>query len=438
MTHQTPHLLTKGELRRVEECAKENGTFAECWNSDQVVIVGCEPVGAHVCVTETPFMELDILSPTANPLSGSKSNKQHPTRQCCKKKFIVLEKSKVNKRLRPKPWYYRYDSTEEFSLYYDDAKAKVKELFSQLATEITTMVLTIGIPIFSFRSHLPGTLFIMQLKSFLVAASMVASAFAKRTCGTDEPTEVDLQVAQDFKLMESSARLAGNGSRAAGPIQINVYWHVVASSQSVSGGYLTQATLDEQLAVLNTAYAPHDISFVEVGADWTVNSNWAADRAEVAMKTALRKGTYADLNVYFVASSRYLGYARFPQTITPGSADFNRDGVVILSTTVPGGSYEEYSLGHTATHEIGHWLGLFHTFQGYACSGDGDSVDDTPYEAEESYGCQIGRDTCPNSAGTDSVTNYMNYSDDECFTGFSNGQQSRIYSYWDTYRAQYQ
>ncbi|KAI8300858.1 Extracellular metalloprotease [Colletotrichum sp. SAR11_240] len=231
----------------------------------------------------------------------------------------------------------------------------------------------------------------MQLKSFLVAASMVASAFAKRTCGTDEPTEVDLQVAQDFKLMESSARLAGNGSRAAGPIQINVYWHVVASSQSVSGGYLTQATLDEQLAVLNTAYAPHDISFVEAGADWTVNTNWAADRAEVAMKTALRKGTY-----------------------------------------------EEYSLGHTATHEIGHWLGLFHTFQGYACSGDGDSVDDTPYEAEESYGCQIGRDTCPNSAGTDSVTNYMNYSDDECFTGFSNGQQSRIYSYWDTYRAQYQ
>ncbi|EQB51913.1 metalloprotease [Colletotrichum gloeosporioides Cg-14] len=141
----------------------------------------------------------------------------------------------------------------------------------------------------------------MQLKSFLVAASMVASAFAKRTCGTDEPTEVDLQVAQDFKLMESSARLAGNGSRAAGPIQINVYWHVVASSQSVSGGYLTQATLDEQLAVLNTAYAPHDISFVEAGADWTVNSNWAADRAEVAMKNALRKGTYADLNVYLGA-----------------------------------------------------------------------------------------------------------------------------------------
>ncbi|KAJ0332567.1 hypothetical protein COL922a_011285 [Colletotrichum nupharicola] len=298
----------------------------------------------------------------------------------------------------------------------------------------------------------------MQLKSFLVAASMLASAFAKRTCGTDEPTEVDLQVAQDFKLMESSARLAGNGSRAAGPIQINVYWHVVASSQSVSGGYLTQATLDEQLAVLNTAYAPHDISFVEAGADWTVNSDWAADRAEVAMKTALRKGTYADVNVYFVASSPYLGYARFPQTITPGSADFNLDGVVVLSTTVPGGSYEEYSLGHTATHEIGHWLGLFHTFQGNACSGDGDSVDDTPYEAEvnipsatrqserssanksqqESYGCQIGRDTCPNSAGTDSVTNYMNYSDDECFTGFSNGQQSRIYSYWDTYRAQYQ
>ncbi|KAJ0268395.1 hypothetical protein COL940_013425 [Colletotrichum noveboracense] len=139
MTHQTPHLLTKGELRRVEECAKENGTFAECWNSDQVVIVGCEPVGAHVSVTETPFMELDILSPTANPLSGSKSSKQHPTRQCCKKKIIVLERSKVNKRLRPKPWHYRYNSTEELSLYYDDAKEKVKEIFSQLAAEYVSV-----------------------------------------------------------------------------------------------------------------------------------------------------------------------------------------------------------------------------------------------------------------------------------------------------------
>ncbi|EQB48603.1 hypothetical protein CGLO_12140 [Colletotrichum gloeosporioides Cg-14] len=139
MTHQTPHLLTKGELRRVEECAKENGTFAECWNSDQVVIVGCEPVGAHVCVTETPFMELDILSPTANPLSGSKSSKQHPTRQCCKKKIIVLEKSNFNKRLRLKPWHYRYGSTEELSLYYDDGKAKVKEIFSQLAAEYVSV-----------------------------------------------------------------------------------------------------------------------------------------------------------------------------------------------------------------------------------------------------------------------------------------------------------
>ncbi|KAH0419839.1 hypothetical protein CcaCcLH18_14271 [Colletotrichum camelliae] len=141
MAHHTPHLLTKGELRRVEDCVRENETFAECWNSDQVVIVGCEPVGAHVSVMETPFMELDILSPNANPFSGCKTrtSKHHPTKQFCMKKIIVLEKSQVNKRFRPKPWHYGYASVEEISDYGDEAKAKVREIFDQLTAEYVSI-----------------------------------------------------------------------------------------------------------------------------------------------------------------------------------------------------------------------------------------------------------------------------------------------------------
>jgi hypothetical protein len=199
----------------------------------------------------------------------------------------------------------------------------------------------------------------MHLQPLFLSLLSASFAIAKRTCGTPPPTDEQVQIAQNLQILEEEARLAGNSSRlaVAAGFNVKVYWHVTATSNSVSGGYLTQATLDRQLAVLNDAYAPHSISFTQAGADWTINSQYANDQAEQAMKKALRKGTYADLNVYFVPGTRYLGYAYFPQAITPGSTQFIRDGVVIRSAAVPGGSLPEYNLGHTATHEIGHWLG---------------------------------------------------------------------------------
>lgn len=168
-----------------------------------------------------------------------------------------------------------------------------------------------------------------------------------------------------------------------------------------------ESDISSQLEAMNTAYAPHGISFVEAGTDWTVNSNWASDGAELAMKQSLRQGTYADLNLYFINSMDYLGYCYFPTDSSGSDSDFYYDGCTILSSSIPGGSSTNYDEGLTAVHEIGHWFGLYHTFQGGCAVGD--RVDDTPAEASAASGCPTGRDTCPNQDGEDPITNYVSF-----------------------------
>ena len=141
---------------------------------------------------------------------------------------------------------------------------------------------------------------------------------------------------------------------------------------------------------------------------------------ERKMKAALRQGSYSDLNLYFLTSlNDVLGYCYFPVD-SPSDAEVTQDGCSILASTVPGGSEERFNLGKTATHEVGHWLGLFHTFQG-GCD-DEDKVADTPAQESPSSGCPIGRDSCP-GGGPDPIHNYMDYSDDDCLEEFTSGQQ---------------
>jgi hypothetical protein len=206
-----------------------------------------------------------------------------------------------------------------------------------------------------------------------------------------------------------------------------------------------------QIDVLNEDYTGTGLGFKLAGVTRTLNADWfnyagPETPEQDEMKKALRVGNADTLNLYSVGftavdPSTLLGYATFPSDYQAYPKD---DGVVLLYLTLPGGSFVPDNLGRTATHECGHWVGLYHTFMN-GCIAPGDYVDDTPYEAIQSFGCSTGRDTCP-SPGVDrmstftslpvnsvthhlsflAVYNYMDFSDDACMNNFTPGQIVRL------------
>lgn len=274
-------------------------------------------------------------------------------------------------------------------------------------------------------------------------------------CATPEKTPVEIErIERTVRKMQTSRRSA---AREAGTVIIPVRFHVITTSTGL--GNITNAQIVAQIKVLNTAYSGKDTAathrgqgpsaqatantpfrFRLVGITRTQNNDWyfnanltdtGADNASaVAMKTALRQGGSGTLNVYSVGfNDGTLGYASFPDEYA-GSP--NLDGVVLLDQTLPGGTESPYDYGDTLTHEAGHWLGLFHTWQGGCATNPntgGDLVADTPAQGSAFIGLpQAGspRNTCTTIAGRDPVENFMDYTDDDGMFQFTAGQSVRM------------
>ncbi len=235
----------------------------------------------------------------------------------------------------------------------------------------------------------------------------------------------------------ANAKPPGGGGATFVPPIISVYFHVITNS-SGQGAPTTQQ-ISDQLAVLNAAFAGSGFQFNLVSTNTTANDTWyvvtPGTTAEAQMKAALHQGTADDLNIYTANIGQgLLGWATFPSSYASASSN---DGVVLLNSSLPGGSAVPYNLGDTGTHEVGHWVGLYHTFQG-GCSRQadtgGDLVSDTAAERSSAFGCPTGRDTCTSIAGLDPITNFMDYTDDSCMDRFTAGQAVRMQSQWMSYR----
>jgi hypothetical protein len=260
----------------------------------------------------------------------------------------------------------------------------------------------------------------------------------ERACATDHDPLRIAKAEQDFQNRQRNMKGANLQNVTGGTI--NVYFHVIRSGTGVSNGDVTTQMINDQMAVLNSAFSPWGWSFNLVATTRTTNSTWyngCYGTSESTMKNALRQGTADDLNIYTCnPSGGILGYATFPSSY---SSQPKLDGVVLLYSSLPGGTAAPYNLGDTGTHEVGHWMGLYHTFQGgcarNATSG-GDLVADTPAERSAAFGCPTGRDTCTGSRfpGLDPITNFMDYTDDSCMFQFTTGQDTRMDAQFTTYR----
>lgn len=187
-----------------------------------------------------------------------------------------------------------------------------------------------------------------------------------------------------------------------------------------------------------------DIEFCLAQIDPMGNPTTGINRVQIAgspyttgfVNGTIKPSTQWDPTQYFNVwvcnvSGGVLGWAQFPEAgglagIGTGNGAANTDGVVLLHSSVgrpPANPFGgPYNLGRTATHEVGHWLGLRHIWGDGGCGVD-DFCADTPESDASNFGCPVAHASC---GTTDMVQNYMDYTDDACMNIFTADQKARM------------
>jgi hypothetical protein len=240
--------------------------------------------------------------------------------------------------------------------------------------------------------------------------------------------EVDRLEQASISLRKKLGRKAPSAAVPLGTVR--VYFHCIHDDEGT--GLLTEDQIQDQIDALSDKF--ENLDFVLEEATFTENNTWfhmtPGSAAELAAKTALSVDSSQYLNIYSAGLEGGLGgWAYFPSS---QQAQPILDGVVILYTTIPEGGLTNYEEGEICAHEVGHWAGLYHTFQG-KCTSTNDRVADTPAERSSASGCPSSRDTC-RSAGSDPIHNYMDYTNDVCRTEFTPGQYTRMADQLSLYR----
>ena len=291
----------------------------------------------------------------------------------------------------------------------------------------------------------------------------------RRSCGAmeehrrllnEDPSYVAARSAIESATRAYEAREVMRPGITQIPVVVHVVWHTAAQNISdaqiqsqidiLNGDFrMTNADVGNVPAVWQPLVADARVEFALASLDPAGASTTGVTRRETnvagfamngnRIKSSAKGGTDpwpADryLNIWVgQLSGGLLGYAQFP------GGPSATDGVVILHSAfgTSGTAAAPFDRGRTATHEIGHWLNLFHIWgdDGTGCNGT-DEVDDTPNAAGPNFGCPtFPHVTCSNGPDGDMIMNYMDYTDDACMFMFTAGQVTRMQAALDGPRA---
>ena len=240
-----------------------------------------------------------------------------------------------------------------------------------------------------------------------------------------DPAVVTYRIPVVVHVIRDSSGSQGNISQAkveSGIRILNEDFNAIAGSNGSNGN---DCRIEFYLAETDPSGNPTN------GITYSNNTTWFNDGGSYWNSLAWDPDNY--MNIYTNTASGNLGYVPFlPQE---GNVGGNEDRIVVLwSTYGEDGPYgPPFDQGRTLTHEVGHYLGLYHVFDGCggSCSSSGDRVCDTNPQSSPTWGCS----SANSCSSPDNIRNYMDYSDDLCMEEFTPQQNRRMRCALEHYRS---